>query len=257
MNTALLGLAVVLTFGCNENLKQEDPEPLVTPTCRLMKIPNGGPGPGLIYSYSPDSLGGRLIRREGAFSEMNITYDSLGRIRDISSDSDTRHYGYILTTFEYNEKSQVIREKALSISEYSTALYELVTDLTYDLQGRLTSRLTYEQANPGVITRKTNYAYTANGGLFTEFYELNLSKTALEMNFTTEETFDTYKTPGYGYQYFDRNYPIRHNPVYRKTTWYTNGAVSKTEIQNLSYTYNAGGYPVQNSAGIIYTYACK
>lgn len=270
VNALVLGLVVLLAFGCGgdepePDQKAEEPQAQNYTRCRIETSTIQGQLSKFIYNAQ-----GEVIQITDATGKVTaeITYDSSGLLIEKAGYS---YFGSIptnKTVYEYNADS--LPQKQIDYNRIS-ATDPLVESgyhtFTYDAQKNLISRAYYAASNPGVPYSRSDFFFDANGiATRSEHYVRNSFTNTLELTSAGETLrFDNKKFAGQGVLYFDQFRTSGHNPLESISKQYQNGNLVSTTTYTYTYTYNAAGYPTQrvmttnagNSSAINYEYSCQ
>ncbi|KAA9340211.1 hypothetical protein [Adhaeribacter soli] len=259
-NALILGLAVLLAFGCgsdNDTVAPDNanPAPQNFTKCQLIKDREDT----LTSKYSYDSQG-RLQERVYAYGRERFTYNSLGKILKwirFTESLDTIN----VRTYEYNNDSLPIKVTSRSGMTSAGGIIAYHTQsMVYDSQKRIISNTTYN-TSLAAITNKVNYSYPANNKVEIEGWELNRGTNTLQLHYNAQMTYDNNKTPWGDYPFFD---PIvNHNELTYAIQFHQPYPYSHSRTS--TYTFNAAGYPIQKievtdgryTMVSTYTYNCQ
>lgn len=267
VNALVLGLAVLLAFGCGgDEKKKEDPTPdnqvAVIKTCSIAKYHTFNYNSDYTYFYN---TAGEVINvvRTSPTSWLNysdsVHYDTKGNISRISRyEAGTGNLSEY-TDFHYNTNNNVTeRRRFLQTPPGGPIQAGDFTLFSYDGAGRLIKSSDYNTIQPNPFS-ETDYFYNADGSIRSEKYSV-----AIDQREVTEYTFDGNKNP-WSEKKYNPNYWVsfKHNPIKIITTTYYGGVLRSTQNTHFSYTYNPNGYPTEmignNNPGYkeTWTYNCQ
>ncbi|MBK0403206.1 hypothetical protein I5M27_09430 [Adhaeribacter sp. BT258] len=245
VNGLILGLAVLLAFGCGgDEKKKEDPTPETLPqkNCRVIEQVNAN-GSKNTFVYNSDGKISRinyLLPAPNTSYHVEISYNTAGNIAEEKTIKDKNEYesgnlysynadnlpdkikNYLVMNgdpvvngfreYKYNASKQVIKINYFSVPDTVLNFYKV-----------------YSYSSPNLVVEK-QYQRDASGSFY------------LAQTVTTQ--YDNNKHPylALGYYYYPRL--VSANNVLKKNFEYRTGTMSEVAF---TYVYNSQGYPVQQT----------
>ena len=263
VNALVLGLVVLLTFGCGGDEPEPDKdEPSSQENFKYCKLKTTEYGTSQNnFIYNSQGKIDQIVNNRGDIEKYE--YNALGKVSGIyvlRSGGDT----IMVTTYEYNADSLVSKYISKGRNNTSQPLkIFLIHSFLYDPQKKVISKFEHNIFQPSLIWAKHDYIYMSNNNLQIKTYGLDQVSNSWEFRSETECAFDNHKVPRGENYIFLSTFP--HNII--STTWtnFTNGVPGPTTSETISYTYNAAGYPTESistrpgDSHVVtkYTYDCQ
>ena len=259
VNALVLGLAVLLAFGCEKDEKKEDPTPEgQTPkSCQLTKIVSPETTSDFIYNNAGKIIRINEIQQDSTNnSHLEITYNAAGNIAEVKH-FNNKSTPYLHETYSYN--AQNLPDTIYSMVSSQAGTYKTYE---YNAAGQLI-KWSYFVRSQTIPSNYTEITYPAAN----QTKEIIYSRDALGnvvLNTTYENQYDNKKVPNALFNALFKPAISSNNLLSSKITNHQQGT---TLIYTYSYTYNAADYPMQQSvtysqfslppAVSSYTYNCQ
>ncbi|MFC5271114.1 hypothetical protein [Adhaeribacter terreus] len=239
VNVLILGLAVLLAFGCSGDEKKDDPIPedQVQKNCLLTKIVSPETTYDLIYNSAGKVIRINDTRQDSTISShMEITYNAGGNIAEIKH-FNNKNATYLQEIFSYN--SQNLPDTIYSIYSFQTGTFNTYE---YNAAGQLTkwSNFSGSKVTPSHYTEVT---YPAPNQTKEMLYSYDALGNVL-LNSTYEKQYDNKKSPHAPFDAVFKPIISSNNLLSFKITNHSQGT---TLIYTYTYIYNAADYPIQQA----------
>lgn len=252
-NLLVLALSSVVLFSCSKDddksANPNNPDNPNNPSAQKCRITNENENNGeeeSIYEYDNQRrLVKQLYKESGQLETYYDTYEynNAGYVSKSIEWDGTTQEGYDLYT--YNSDGRLTRRE--SYYDNGTGLVlDVIRTYEYDSNKRLIRKNYYEASAPTVIDEYSIYSYpSATTARETNYYDMNGDGT-LELNSTTDYTFDDKKSPqlllGIAY---DDEFISEHNTT-KEVHTYPNGQ-NPSRTYTYTYEYNAQGFPTKST----------
>jgi hypothetical protein len=249
----ILGLAVLLAFGCGGDEKKEDPVPEgpIQKRCLITKQVGSDVTVDFIYNNA-----GKLIRANLMYPNnpannwyQEISYNTSGNVSDIKS-FENNNVEFQREVYTYNSAN--LPDTIFLVVNSQTAGY---TKYEYDSAKKLIKRI----VGGTTVNNYKEYTYPAPGQVKEILH--TRSNGNLVLNTTTVNQYDNKRNPYSQLGFYSEMLLISPNNLISSTT--TDHIQGTTRSFSNSLIYNAEDYPTQiiaqssASTSHIYTYNCQ
>ncbi|MBK0403207.1 hypothetical protein I5M27_09435 [Adhaeribacter sp. BT258] len=246
VNASVLGLVVLLAFGCGGDEPEPDntqnPDEQIFKSCRVKKMTYNG---STEFNHTYNSQGHLVATYVAGSLTETYEYNNLGKVSRhiiLRSGTDTS----AINTFKYNADSLVTKV----ISKYRlnpTDSFSIsnILNIVYDSQKRRIRDSTQTFGQVNAYDTKSNYTYLTGNKVRITGFIYNTQTNSWDLSSENETTYDNQKRPNYNYNGIFGDV-LNHNVVSIARTEYSAGVVTSASINTMTHTYNASGYPIES-----------
>ena len=256
INALVLGLVIFLMASCGK----DDPAPNLNPeegiACAVSQDSVVG-GYSNKYFYNEQGQVTRIERNQYFEPKFEtFEYDAGGKLILNKFYSHNNDLLYQYDEFQYNSNGQVVRINQFTGNPGGALQADGYTTLAYDVNGKLAERKQFYPALMASPQTKSVFAYQPDGSIVEKYYNDFLTDGNLSLVYIWEYRFDDKNSPYLVMPDGLNNYDSVVSLVaFRQRSLFPNNVLSFKEYDpthtqvkfetNISYQYNATGYPVK------------